>query len=214
MRLSRLFAALCVGLSVFLASVVATAAAAQEGYRVRSGDVLRIEVIEDSSLNRSVLVAPDGRISVPLAGAILARGRTVETIQADLANALSPNFAATPAVFVSVERIAEVAPAGPQIIAPPEPDPTIDVYVLGEAGNTGKLTVDPDTTVLQLFAQMGGFTTFAATTRIQLRRTDETGAETVYVLNYDAIEAGLSPNGTSHLMDGDVIIVPERRLFE
>lgn len=210
MRLSRILAAL----SVLVSFLVATAVAAQEGYRVRSGDVLRIEVIEDSSLNRSVLVAPDGRISVPLAGAILARGRTVETIQADLANALAPNFAALPAVFVSVERIAEVAPAGPQIIAPPEPDPTIDVYVLGEAGNTGKLTVDPDTTVLQLFAQMGGFSTFAATTRIQLRRTDATGAETVYVLNYDAIEAGLSPNGTSHLMDGDVIIVPERRLFE
>lgn len=207
MRVSSLFAAL----SMVASLLFATVAAAQDGYRVRSGDVLRIEVIEDTSLNRTVLVAPDGRISVPLAGSIVARGRPVESIQADLANALAPNFAATPSVFVSVERIAEPRIAAPTV---PQPDPTIDIYVLGEAANSGKLAVDPETTVLQLFAQMGGFSNFAATTRIQLRRTEDNGAETVYILDYEAIEAGLSPNGTSSLRDGDVIIVPQRRLFE
>lgn len=191
-----------------------TASMAQDSYRIRAGDVLRIEVIEDSSLNRSVLVPPDGRITVPLAGAVRASGRPVEAIQADLANQLASNFAATPSVFVSVERLAEVRPSAPAAPSVPLPDPTIDIYVLGEAGNTGKLSVDPGTTVLQLFAQMNGFSNFAATSRIQLRRADHTGAETVYILDYDAIEAGLSPNGTSGLMDGDVIIVPQRRLFE
>lgn len=210
MKISTLLAVL----SIALTSLFATVAAAQENYRIRPGDVLRIEVIEDNSLNRSVLVSPDGRISVPLAGSINAAGRTVEGVQADLANALAGNFAATPSVFVAVERLAEVAPR--QVVAPsaPLPPPMIDVYVLGEAGNTGKLSVEPETTVLQLFAQMGGFSNFAATSRIQLRRTDTGGAETVYILNYDAIEAGQSPNGTSQLMDGDVIIVPQRRLFE
>ena len=191
-----------------------TASVAQENYRIRAGDVLRIEVIEDSSLNRSVLVPPDGRITVPLAGAVLARGRSVEAIQADLASQLASNFAATPSVFVSVERLVEVDP--PVLTGPtaPEPDPTIDIYVIGEAGNTGKLSVDPETTVLQLFAEMNGFSNFAATSRVQLRRADRSGAETVFILNYDAIEAGLSPNGTSGLQDGDVIIVPQRRLFE
>lgn len=207
MRFLTLRAAIVLVLSLLFT----TASVAQENYRIRAGDVLRIEVIEDSSLNRSVLVPPDGRITVPLAGAVLAAGRSVEAIQADLANQLASNFAATPSVFVSVERIAEVRVGTPTA---PAPDPTIDVYVLGEAGNTGKLTIDPETTVLQLFAQMGGFSNFAATSRIQLRRADHSGAETVYILDYDAIEAGLSPNGTSGLQDGDVIIVPQRRLFE
>jgi polysaccharide export outer membrane protein len=61
---------------------------------------------------------------------------------------------------------------------------------------------------------MGGFTRFAATKRVQLRRTDANGAETIYPLNYDAIEAGTSPNGAAVLVDGDVIMVPQRRLFE
>ena len=207
MRLLTLRAALALVVSLLFTTV----SVAQDSYRIRAGDVLRIEVIEDSSLNRSVLVSPDGRITVPLAGAVQAAGRPVEAIQADLAAQLASNFAATPSVFVSVERLVEARPSTPRA---PVPDPTIDVYVLGEAGNTGKLTVDPETTVLQLFAQMGGFSNFAATSRIQLRRADRSGAETVYILDYDAIEAGLSPNGTSRLQDGDVIIVPQRRLFE
>jgi len=210
MRLLTLRAAIVLVLSLLFT----TASVAQDNYRIRAGDVLRIEVIEDSSLNRSVLVPPDGRITMPLAGAVVAAGRSVESIQADLANQLASNFAATPSVFVSVERLAEVRPSIVSGPAAPLPDPTIDVYVLGEAGNTGKLSVDPETTVLQLFAQMGGFSNFAATARIQLRRADSSGAETVYILDYDAIEAGLSPNGTSGLQDGDVIIVPQRRLFE
>jgi polysaccharide export outer membrane protein len=86
---------------------------------------------------------------------------------------------------------------------------------LGEASSPGKLTVDPGTTLLQAFAQMGGFTPFAATSRLQLRRTDPvTGRETVYSINYEAIESGTSRNGVATLLDGDVIIVPQRRLFE
>ena len=67
----------------------------------------------------------------------------------------------------------------------------------------------PGTTVLQAFAEMGGFSKFAATKRIQLRR----GA-TTYKLNYDMIEAGTSTDGGTTLKDGDVIVVPQRKLFE
>lgn len=193
------------------ALLTATLASAQQAYRVRAGDILRIEVIEDNTLNRTVLVSPDGRITVPLAGSINAGGRSVEQIQSDLTAALAPSFASPPNVFVAIEQL---RPREPQLPTLPEPDPTIDIYVLGEANGAGKIEVDPETTVLQLFAQMGGFSNFAATTRIQLRRTEADGSETVFVLNYDAIEAGQSPNGTSTLEDGDVLIVPQRRLFE
>jgi polysaccharide export outer membrane protein len=186
------------------------ASAQDSGYRLQPGDVITIEVIEDPALNRSMLVPPDGRINLPLAGSIQAGGRTIEQVQADLATNLAPNFASTPNVFVGIQSI---APA-PAPLVPPVP-PTIDVYVLGEASSPGKLTVDPGTTLLQAFAQMGGFTPFAATSRLQLRRTDPvTGRETVYSINYEAIESGTSRNGVATLLDGDVIIVPQRRLFE
>ncbi len=91
----------------------------------------------------------------------------------------------------------------------------IGVYVVGEANKSGLIEVAPNTTVLQMFAVMGGFTKFAATKRIQLRRTDPASrTEKVYRLNYRAIEAGTDRNGLATLMDGDVIVVPQRRLFE
>lgn len=182
--------------------------AAAQTYRIRPGDTLRIEVLEDPSLNRTVLVAPDGRISVSSAGTFRASGLSVDAVQRALVNRLAGNFAAPPNVFVALEGLAErraVAPRAPATIA---------IYVLGETGKPGKLELEPGTTVLQAFAVMGGFTKFAATKRIQLRRTDpKSRADRIINLNYDAIESGAAAGRTT-LMDGDVIVVPQRRLFE
>lgn len=189
-----------------LMPLLALAATAQTGtgYQLRAGDVLRVEVVEDAGLNRAALIAPDGRITLPLAGSVQASGRTVEAVQADLVQRLTGSFAAPPTVFVSIERLAErQAPTGGGAAA------TIDIFVVGEAGKPGLLAVKPGTTVLQAFAMMGGFTKFAATKRVQLRR----GAET-FALDYKAIEAGTSAAGSTVLVTGDVIVVPERRLFE
>ncbi len=191
-------------LSLLLAGFAASPADAQ-GYQIRAGDVLRIEVLEDASLNRTVLVAPDGRISVPSAGSLRAAGNTVEGVQRTLTTRLEGNFAAAPNVYVSIERLAERAPRLPR--GPVEPE-TISVYVMGEATRPGKIEVEPGTSVLQMFAEMGGFTKFAATKRIQLRQGD-----TIRKLSYPNIEAG-GPAGRITLRDGDVIVVPQRRLFE
>jgi polysaccharide export outer membrane protein len=194
--------------------LLAAPAQAQSGYGVRAGDVLKVEVLEDPSLNRSVLVAPDGRISVPLAGTFMAVGLSVDQIGSEISKRMAGNFATPPNVFVSLERLAERQPAAAAGGAPAAAA-TIDIFILGEAAKPGKISVEPGTTVLQLFAQMGGFSKFAATKRIQLRRTDaKTGETSTYLLNYKEIEAGTSDGGRTTLRDGDVILVPQRRLFE
>ncbi|OED46749.1 sugar transporter [Rhodobacteraceae bacterium (ex Bugula neritina AB1)] len=203
LSLTRLWHLLCLTLAF---GVLAAHQADAQGYQIRAGDKLRIEVLEDASLNRSVLVAPDGRISVPQAGTISVRGQSVETVQANLTQRLASNFANTPNVFVSIEQLAEQRERLPTA---PAPEPVITVYVMGEVGRPGKLDVKPGTNVLQMFAVMGGFTKFAATKRIQLRR----GGAVVSKLNYDAIEKG-GQGGQATLRDGDVIVVPQRRLFE
>lgn len=204
----RFFVALLTGL-LALPMLAGGARAQEQGYLLRPGDTLRIEVLEDATLNRSVLVAPDGRISMPLAGVIRAGGRPIEAVQADLSARLAGNFATTPNVFVSVERLNQVVPGGAAV------SKTLSVFVMGEANKPGKVAVEPGTTVLQFFAEMGGFSKFAATKRIQLRRTDaKTGEETIFPLDYTAIERGTSKAGATKLADGDVIVVPQRKLFE
>lgn len=174
-------------------------------YKLRSGDTLRIEVLEDPNLNRSLLVAPDGRIAMPLAGGIRASGRTLESVQSEVVSKLAPSFATAPTVYVALER--QEAPRAASGVA--SKPPVISIFVMGEAVKPGKFEVAPGTTVLQAFAQMGGFSKFAATKRVQLRRGSQT-----YPLNYKAIEAGQSNAGDTVLSEGDVILVPQRKLFE
>ena len=66
---------------VGLACLVGATTASAQGYQIQPGDVLRVEVLQDDSLNRNVLVAPDGRITVPLAGTLSAAGRSLGAIQ-------------------------------------------------------------------------------------------------------------------------------------
>lgn len=196
---------------IMLVTALTTTANAQNAYKIRNGDILRVEVIEDPSLNRTVLVSPDGRISMPLTGAIRASGKSIEDIQRELAAGLTASFASRPNVFVAVERLAERRPVTP---TPPEPDPVIEIFVMGEVSKPGKMTLAPGANVLQAFAEMGGFTRFAASSRVQLRRPAPDGSEQLYELDYKAIEEGRSNAGMTVLAPGDIIVVPQRRLFE
>lgn len=188
-------------------AVVATAAPAQSEYKVQPGDGLNIEVLEDNSLNRSVVVLPDGRFNFPFAGTVQAAGRNAGQIQGAVRDAIQSNFSNPPTVFVSVVP-------GTRSLAPTATDETIDVYFLGEVNTPGVIAVKPGTTLLQAIAVGGGVTRFAALKRIQLRRTNpQTGVQNVVTLNYKSLAKGTASN-VIELKDGDVILVPERRLFE
>ena len=188
----------------FLFAILAIPAAFAQsaGYQIQPGDSLAVTVLEDDTLNRQVLVLPDGRISMPLAGSITAAGRTVDAVEATIPDRLASNFAVRPSVFVSVVTVNTTAE-------------TFPIYVLGQVGAPGQIEVLPGTTLLQAIALSGGLDRFAATKRIQLRRTDaSTGKERLYLFNYNAVERGGSIESMITLREGDVILVPERHLFE
>lgn len=197
-------------LAFALALVLVPAAWAQSSYRIKSGDVLQLEVLEDTSLNRSLLVLPDGTVSVPLAGTVQASGQSVDSVRSAIISALASNFASPPTVFLSVSQVAQPA----ALTGAASTGPTIPVYALGEVAKAGRIDVAPGTTLLQFLAESGGMTRFAATKRIQLRRADRnTGLESVYQFDYKAVQAGAKAPIIT-LQSGDVIVVPERRLFE
>lgn len=186
-------------------------AVAQSDYRLQPGDTITVEVLEDNQLNRSLLVLPDGSISFPFAGEIRAGGSTISEVRTAIAQGISANFANTPTVFVTVSQLRpRVASSGPAAAAPA----TITIYFTGEVGAAGPKQVSPGTTFLQAMAQSGGFSKFAATKRVQLRRTDTTGAQTVFEIDYRALSRGAKLANAIFMQEGDVILVPERRLFE
>ena len=56
--------------------------------------------------------------------------------------------------------------------------------------------------------------TFAAKRRIQVRRRIPAGNELIFVFDYSAYEIGRDIEANIVLRAGDVIMVPERTLFE
>ncbi|WP_171239004.1 polysaccharide biosynthesis/export family protein [Ruegeria sp. HKCCA5763] len=194
-------------ITLVVTMVVATSAWAQS-YQIQPGDALRVEVLEDPTLNRTVLVLPDGSITFPLAGSVRASGKSTDGLSSSLASALATNFNTPPTVFVSIASLG--APALPGSAAA---GPTIDVFVMGEVGVPGKHLASEGTTILQFLAQVGGLTNFAARKRIELRRPDtQSGAMNTYIYNYNGSGSGIK--GTTVLKTGDVVVVPARRLFE
>lgn len=183
----------------------------QMRYTVQAGDRLRIEVLEDESLNRELLVLPDGTISFPYLGALGVAGQTTDAIAKAITRGIAPQFAIRPTVNVSVRGLGRRAPAQPAA------GHRIDVFLTGEIAKAGKVEVAPGTTLLQVLAQAGGVTGFAARRRIELHRHDpRTGTDRIYVFSLTGRPArgrGAVALGTE-VQAGDVILVPTRRLFE
>lgn len=196
----------------FLAIVVWLAASltafGQTAYRLQPGDLIEISVVEDEKLNRQVLIRPDGRISLPLAGTVRASGRTPEALQSAISSRLSKDFVQPPNVTVSLVRLAQPS------FGEEEEVELNTVFVVGQVANPGRFQypADEPITVLKALSLSGGPGAFAARKRIQIRRQTKDDVM-VFEFNYKAVEAGRRLETDIELVDGDVIVVPERGFF-
>ena len=77
----------------------------------------------------------------------------------------------------------------------------------------GSYVVRQKTTLMQAIALAGGLGPYAAKRRIMVRRRGGRG-EDIFTFDYRAYEAGQDLEGNITLRAGDVIMVPERGLFE
>ncbi|WP_209509847.1 MULTISPECIES: polysaccharide biosynthesis/export family protein [unclassified Ruegeria] len=195
-------------ITLVISLVVSTSAWAQN-YQIQPGDALQVEVLEDPTLNRTVLVLPDGSINFPLAGSLRAAGQSTTGLSSSLSSALASNFNAPPTVFISIASLAPSLIPGTAGVT----GPSIDIFIMGEVNIPGKFLATEGTTILQILAQAGGLTNFAARKRIELRRADsKTGVVNKYIYNYNGSGGGIQ--GNTVLKTGDVVVVPSRRLFE
>ena len=173
---------------------------------LKPGDSLSISVLQDPKLDRTVVIDPRGEIAFPLAGHIRAQGLTPLALENILKSKLKNNYK---------DDNLDVTVAF--INAPKEPieeDLKPKVFITGEVIRPGSYVVRQRTTLMQAIALAGGVGPFAAKKRIMVRRRDAGGNETIYMFNYKAYEGGDDLEGNISLRAGDVIMVPERGLFE
>jgi polysaccharide biosynthesis/export protein len=177
-----------------------------EAQTLKPGDSVSISVLQDPKLDRTVVVDPMGEIAFPLAGHIRARGLTPVALENVLKNKLKNNYKDE-----NLDVTVAVAHAPKEI---PEEDLKPKIFITGEIIRPGSYVVRQKTTLMQAIALAGGIGPFAAKNRIQVRRRGPGGDEIIFMFNYRAYEAGNDLEGNITLRAGDVVMVPERRLFE
>lgn len=188
-----------------LLTVAVTAHA--DTYRLRPGDVLDVNVIQDPKLNRQIVVAPDGYVAFPLAGRFKAGGLTASGVENALKAGLQKQFSTELDVTVSYiqSEKRDIKEAK---------DAEFTVYVTGEVGKPGAFVVPKRApTIMQAIALAGGLGPFASERRIQVIRKVK-GEDLVFPFNYRDYTKGYDMEGNITLRNGDVIVVPERGLFQ
>jgi len=163
--------------------------ALSQDYVIGSEDSVEVQVWKNPDLSRTVTVRPDGKISLPLIGDVPAAGQTAAQLTEAVTEKLKTYYKEPAQVTVIVSQVNSYA-----------------IYVLGEVHTQGKHLVRSGTTFLQAVSLAGGFTPFASTSKIALRRRGSAGKETSMSIRYKDVLAGYQANLV--LKPGDTIIVP------
>ena len=153
-------------------------------------DVVQVLVWKDDALTRTVMIRPDGKISLPLVGELQASGLTPGALASSVKQGLQKYYKEQPEVSVIVSEIN-----------------SFSFFVLGEVNLPGKHILRRETTLLQALSLAGGFKQYADTKNILLLRK-EGAIERRIKINYRDLISGKSYDGNLSLKSGDTIIVP------
>jgi polysaccharide export outer membrane protein len=167
--------------------LVARPVPAEDAYRIGGGDALAVNVWKNAELSQSVVVRPDGRITLPLIHDVRAEGLTAMELGTVLAERLAA-FVNAPNVTVTV-----AAPT------------SFRVYTEGAIANGVHLLAAP-ITARQLLASAGGATPEADLSRAYILRGDE---RLPVDLSTGARNEG-SPRVNPLLAPGDTLTIPVR----
>ncbi len=162
---------------------------AEERYLLNAGDVLEISVWNEDALQKQVVVLPDGMVSFPLAGELVAQGKTVAELQTALKQNLT-EYLAEPVVTVSVINVNGNT-----------------VHILGKVLTPGNFVMNQPLDAMQALSLAGGLTAYAKENSIiVLRRNGE--SQQVLPVRFADIKKGQALATNIMLKSGDVIVVP------
>lgn len=169
--------------------------ALDNNYRIGVGDDLQIQVWRNDDLSARVPVRPDGKISSPLVGDIVAAGLTTQELAKAVTEKLN-TYIRNPEVTVIVTN-------------PVSADFLRRVRVTGAVRNPVSVSYRQGMTALDIVLQAGGLTEFAAPAKARLYRTVD-GRTKVYPIDLDAVLKRGDLTTNYPLYPSDVVTVPER----
>lgn len=190
-------------LLVMIVMLLVSAAWAEQGefspavktYLIGVDDQVQVNVWRNPELSMSVPVRPDGMISVPLVGDIMAGGQAPMVVAETIRKKLS-EFIRDPNVTVIVTDLRSH-------------EYLSRVRVTGAVGSPRSLAYRPGMTVLDAVLESGGPNQFASAERSRLYRQQD-GERSIMKVELDAILKKGDLDTNYMLQPGDIITVPER----
>jgi polysaccharide export outer membrane protein len=142
-------------------------------YRLDAGDKLRVVVYGQEGLTNTYAIDAGGSITMPLIGAVSARGRTPAGLAAEITAKLRGGYIRDPSVAVEIESYRPF-------------------FILGEVAAPGQYPYVPNMSVESAVAIAGGFSPRARRDRVTLTHTDGSGPMRTVV----PLGTSLSPGDT------------------
>lgn len=159
-------------------------------------DTIQVDVFNVPDLSREMQVDASGRISMPLAGTIDARGKTAEELARAIEASLRGRYVRNPEVTVNIKSsVSQVVTVDGQVVEP------------------GLYPVTNQMTLMRAIASAKGLSEFARQDDVVILRTVD-GRKMAGLYNVEAIRRGSYDDPPIYA--NDVIVVgdsPQRRLF-
>ena len=140
-------------------------------YRLGPEDVIEVFVWKEPELTTTVVIRPDGRISLPLANELEASGKTAVELQQEITARLS-KYVVQPVVNVMVKQVN-----------------SLKISVLGEVRRPDVYRIKNRVTILDAIAMAGGFTDLARPNRLIVLRSTPSGPQRIKI-NIKQLVAG------------------------
>ena len=137
-------------------------AAYDTAYKLDAGDKLRVVVYGQDGLTNSYAIDAGGSITMPLIGAVPARGRTAAGLAAAITAKLRNGYIRDPSVAVEIESYRPF-------------------FILGEVAAPGQYPYVPNMSVESAVAIAGGFSPRARRDVVTLTHSDSSGSMRVVV---------------------------------
>ena len=166
-----------------------------KSYKMAVGDQVKISVWKNPSLSLTVPIRPDGFVSVPLVGDIMAAGLTPEELAAKTEKKLAAYIKA-PNVTIILTKL-----QGHEFLS--------RIRVTGSVAHNVSMLYHQGMTVLDAVLEAGSVDLYADANNTKLHRRTNKGAVSYDIRLKDIMQNGDMRTNIS-LMPGDIITVPER----
>jgi len=161
----------------------------EDTYRLEAPDEIAISVFPQSELDRTVTIRPDGKISLPLIGDVVAEEMTPGELAGELTKEFS-EYVKNPSVSVIVTGFNSKK-----------------IYVVGEVFQQGSYPYTGEMTAFEAVEEAGSFTRRASLKRVILVRGDLKNPQVIDVNLRDVFKQGAKQKDLL-LQPEDILYVP------